>query len=79
MATTAKELIEIIQKYTKPDEIVIWQYYTREDFEYDENQIALTNDEFAEVADRIDKHLWEGLSDEIAEAIWELQKKKGQE
>jgi hypothetical protein len=36
MATTSKELIEILQKYTDPDEIVIWQYYTRHDFALDE-------------------------------------------
>jgi len=46
MATTAKELIEILQKYVDPDEVVIWQYYTRADFDYDDD-VMVTNKQFA--------------------------------
>jgi hypothetical protein len=71
MATTSKELIEILQKYTDPDEIVIWQYYTRNDFAEE-----LTRDEFEEVADTVENwELWTNVHDGIKEAIWEVQKK----
>jgi hypothetical protein len=79
MATTSKELIEILTKYTKPDDIVIWQYYTIEDFDYDED-LTITNEEFAEIADRTSGWLWEGISDNISDAIYDYQnKKEGQE
>ena len=77
MATTAKELIEILTKYTKPDDIVIWQYYTREDFDYDEEQPAPTNDEFAKIADsRAVRDLWDGIPDLISDAIYDYQQRK---
>jgi hypothetical protein len=77
MATTSKELIEILQKYTKPDEILIWQYYTRHDFAYDENQPLLTKAQFAKVSDRVERwELWTEVNEGINEAIWELQGKK---
>jgi hypothetical protein len=80
MATTAKELIEILTKYTKPDDIVIWQYYTREDFDYDENQPAPTNEEFAEIADsKAIRYLWDDIPDVISDAIYDYQNQKGQE
>lgn len=79
MATTAKELIEILQKYTDPDEVVIWQYYTREDFDYDEEQPTLTNEEFGKVADSLGGwDVWEGVPDLISDAIYDYQNKKGQ-
>jgi hypothetical protein len=78
--TTAKELIEILQKYTKPDDVVIWQYYTTADFDYDENQTAPSNEEFAEIADsRALRDLWDGIPDVISDAIYDYQNKKGQE
>jgi hypothetical protein len=71
MATTSKELIEILQKYTDPDEVVIWQYYTRNDFAEE-----LTPDEFEEVADNVENwELWTSVHDGIKEAIWEVQEK----
>lgn len=78
MATTAKELIEILEKYTKPDDVVIWQYYTREDFNYDENQPELTNEQFAEVAEEL-RHvdLWESIPEAISDAIYSYQTEKG--
>jgi hypothetical protein len=80
MATTAKELIEILQKYTKPDEYVIWQYYTRGDFDYDDNQPPLTNKEFGAVADEVSRwDIWEGVPDLISDEIYSHQNKKGQE
>lgn len=79
MATTAKELIEILQKYTKPDDIVIWQYYTTADFDYDEDS-TVTNEEFAEIADsRALRDLWDGTSDLISDAIYDYKNKKGNE
>jgi len=80
MATTAKELIEILHKYTKPDDVVIWQYYTTAEFDYDENQPAPSNEEFAEIADsRALRDLWDGIPDVISDAIYDYQNKKGQE
>jgi hypothetical protein len=81
MATTSKELIEILQKYTKPDDIVIWQYYTTADFDYDEEQPAPTNKEFAEIADSYElRDLFEGIPDVISDAIFSYQmEKKGNE
>lgn len=79
MATTSKELIEILQKYTKPDDVVIWNYYTRHDFDYDD-QPAPNNQQFAEIADELDKwDIWEGISDKIADAIWDTEIQKGKE
>jgi len=79
MATTAKELIEILQKYVDPDEFVIWQYYTREDFEQDEDA-QVTNDEFGEVADSLGNwDVWEGVPDLISDAIYSYKNQKGQE
>lgn len=80
MATTSKELIEILQKHTKPDDIVIWQYYTTADFDYDEEQPAPTNEEFAEIADELSRwDIWEGIPDQISDAIYDYQSKKGNE
>ena len=80
MATTSKELVEILQKYTKPDDVVIWNYYTRADFDFDDTQPAPTNKEFAEIADELSKwDIWEGISDKISDAIFEHQNQKGQE
>jgi hypothetical protein len=80
MATTAKELIEIITKYTKPDDIVIWQYYTIEDFNYDEEQPTLSKEEFAEIADsKALRYLWDDIPDQISDAIYNYQNEKGQE
>jgi hypothetical protein len=80
MATKVKELIEILNKYADPDEYVIWQYYTREDFDYDENQPALTNEEFGKVADEVSKwDIWEGVPDLISDEIYSQQNQKGQE
>ena len=77
MATTSKQLIEILTKYTKPDDIVIWQYYTREDFDYDEEQPAPSNDEFAEIADsRAVRDVWDGIPDLISDAIYDYQQRK---
>jgi hypothetical protein len=76
MATTARELIEILQKYTKPDEVIIWQYYTAEHFDYDENQPAPTQKQFAKIADRVERwELWTEALEGIQEAIYELQQK----
>jgi hypothetical protein len=80
VATTAKALIEILQKYTNPDDIVIWQYYTIADFDYDEEQPAPTNEEFAEIADsRAVRDVWDGIPDLINDAIYDYQNKKGKE
>jgi hypothetical protein len=79
MATTSKELIEILQKYTKPDDVVIWQYYTTADFEYDEES-TVTNEEFAEIADsKALRYLWDDIPDQITEAIYDYKNKEGQE
>jgi cytochrome oxidase Cu insertion factor (SCO1/SenC/PrrC family) len=76
MATTTKELIEILQKYTDPEEIVIWQYYTRHDFENDEP--ALTKKQFERIADKVERwELWTPVYEGIEEAISELQVKAG--
>jgi hypothetical protein len=79
MATTAKQLIEILEKYTEPDEPIIWQYYTRADFDYDD-QPAPTKEEFAAIADKVGRYdLWEGIPDIISESIYDYKNKKGQE
>ena len=71
MATTSKELIEILQKYTDPDEIVIWQYYTLNDFAEE-----LTRKQFAKVADNVENYeIWSYVYDAIKTEIWELQEK----
>lgn len=79
MATKVKELIEILNKYADPDEYVIWQYYTRGDFDYDDNQPLLTNEEFGKVADEVSKwDIWEGVPDLISDEIYSHQNQKGQ-
>lgn len=71
MATTAKELINILEKYTDPDEVVIWQYYTLEDFDED-----ITREQFAKIADRVERwELFTEAHDTIKNAIWEYQNK----
>jgi hypothetical protein len=75
MATTSKELIEILQKYTKPDEILIWQYYTRHDFALDEP--ALSKKQFATIADKIERwELWTPVYEGIEEQTNKLQGKQ---
>lgn len=76
MATTSKELIEILEKYTDPDEIIIWQYYTRQHFDYDENQPALTNKQFGTIADKVGRwELWTDSHELISQAIFDYQNK----
>lgn len=79
MATKVKELIEILQKYASPDEYVIWQYYTRADFDYDDTP-ELTNEEFGKVADEVSKwDIWEGVPDLITDEIYSQKNQKGQD
>jgi hypothetical protein len=79
MATKVKELIEILQKYADPDEYVIWNYYTRGDFDYEDVE-PVTNEEFAEIADSLGGwDIWEGVPDLISDEIYSYQNKKGQE
>jgi hypothetical protein len=79
MATKVKELIEILNKYADPDEYVIWQYYTRGDFDYEDTE-TVTNEEFAEIADSLGGwDVWEGVPDLISDEIYSHQNKKGQE
>lgn len=71
MATTSKQLIEILKKYTDPDEVVIWQYYTAKDFDSD-----ISQKQFGQVADILDD--WEIFSyayDEINHQILRLEEK----
>jgi hypothetical protein len=78
MATTSKELIEILQKYTDPDEIVIWQYYTRHDFALDEP--ALTKKQFARIADKIERwELWTPVYEGIQEETYKVQGKQSED
>jgi hypothetical protein len=78
MATTAKQLIEILQKHVDPDEVVIWQYYTRADFDYDDDAMV-TNKQFAKIADSIGNwDIWESVPDQIYDAIYDYKKQKGQ-
>lgn len=73
MATTAKQLIEILQKYTDPDEIVIWQYYTLTDFDGD-----ISQEQFGQVADNLDDYqIWSYAYDEIKNAIFETEERAG--
>jgi hypothetical protein len=72
MATTARELIKILEKYEDPDKVVIWQYYTITDFDGD-----LTNEEFGKVADRVENYeIWSYVYDAIKEEIWKLEDSK---
>ena len=72
MATTAKELIKILEKYEDPDKVVIWQYYTITDFDGD-----LRNEEFGKVADRVENYeIWAYVYDAIKEEIWKLEDSK---
>jgi hypothetical protein len=72
MATTARELIKILEKYEDPDKVVIWQYYTITDFDGD-----LTNEEFGKVADRVENYeIWAYVYDAIKEEIWKLEDSK---
>ncbi len=80
MATTSKELVEILQKYTKPDDVLIWNYWTSEDFDTDENQPPISEELFSQVADSIDRRdVWDYVKGEINELIWDKQAEKGQE
>ncbi len=75
MATTAKELIEILQKYVDPEETVIWQYYTRHDFELDD--LTITNKQFARVSDNVESwELWTTVFEGIQEETYKLQRKQ---
>lgn len=82
MATTVKDLIELLTKYSKPEDVIIYDYYTKDDFDFDENQPAPTNEQFAEIADELSslRHsIWEGVSDQISDAIYTYQNQKGNE
>lgn len=73
MATTAKQLIEILQKFTDPDEIVIWQYYTLTDFDGD-----ISQEQFGQVADNLDDYqIWSYAYDEIKSAIFRTEERAG--
>lgn len=73
MATTSKQLIEILQKYTAPDEIVIWQYYTLTDFDGD-----ISQEQFGQVADKLDDYqIWSYAYDEIKSKIFETEERAG--
>jgi hypothetical protein len=79
MATTVKELIDTLTKYSKPDDVIIFDFYTREDFDYDEDQPAPTNAEFGEIVDELSSRrhqIWEGVYDRISEAIYDYKNKK---
>ena len=72
MATTVKELINILEKYEESDKVVIWQYYTITDFDED-----LSNEEFGKIADRVENYeIWSYVYDAIKEEIWKLENSK---
>jgi hypothetical protein len=74
MATTAKELIAILEKYTEPDEVLFWQYYTRHDFALDEP--ALTKKQFERVAEKVERYeLWTPAYEAIQDEIYKTQSK----
>jgi hypothetical protein len=72
MATTIRELIEILQKHEDPDKAVIWQYYTFTDFSEE-----LTNKQFGKIADKVANYeIWTTAFDSIKEEIWEFQENR---
>jgi hypothetical protein len=73
MATTIRELINILEKYEDPNKTVVWQYYTISDFDEE-----ITNEQFGKVADRLDSdEIFTYAYEAIQEQIWELENKKG--
>ena len=66
--------INLSAMYTKPDEIVIWQYYTASEFDFDDQQKAPTQKQFAEIANRIDDwELFREAREFISNKLFELQ------
>lgn len=71
---TVKQLIEQLQAIEDQDQVVIFQYYVREDFEYADNT-EFTDEVFEEVADwavRVD--VWEDAMMALNDRIYELAK-----
>jgi hypothetical protein len=50
MATTVKHLIEMLEKYYDPEETVIFQFFSAEDFENEQGTPLVTKEKFAEFA-----------------------------
>lgn len=71
MATTVKQLIEQLQQIDDQDQLVIFQYYVKQDFEYhDETDVPVQAFENAiERADKFD--VWEESRNFLNDLVYE--------
>ena len=76
MATTIKQLIEILQQHEDQDQPVIYAVFTRQDFEFDDGGDAeVTPEVFQAVAewhDNINFSLWEDAAETLNNKVWSL-------
>jgi hypothetical protein len=70
--TTVKQLIEQLQEIENQDQPVIFQYYTKENFEYGDDETVVSDEVFekaVEWARRVD--VWEDAYAYLNDHIWQ--------
>jgi hypothetical protein len=70
--TTVKQLIEQLQEIENQDQPVIFQYYTKENFEYGDDETVVSDEVFEEAVEwarRVD--VWEDAYAYLNDHIWQ--------
>lgn len=70
--STVKQLIEQLQEIEDQDQPIIFQYYTKENFEYGDDETVVSDEVFEEAvewAERAD--IWEDSYSYLNDHIWE--------
>lgn len=72
MATSVKQLIAYLQEIEDQDQPVIYQYYTREHFEYGDEDTVVSDEAFLNAVERVDRiDAWEDSRSLINDVVWE--------
>ena len=68
---TVKQLIEQLQEIEDQDQPIIFQYYTKENFEYGDDETVVSNEVFEEAVDWAEKaDVWEDAYAYLNDHIW---------
>jgi len=70
--TTVKQLIEQLQEIEDQDQPLIFQYYTKEDFEYGDDETVVSDEVFEEAVEWAERvNVWEDAYDYLNDHIYD--------
>jgi hypothetical protein len=74
MARTVKQLIEQLQKIEDQNQLVIAEYFIKQDFEYDDGETKVTKKAFKAVVDwcdRGDVDIWDEAREALNDRVYD--------